>query len=236
MFISHPFPLLAQYVVTMDAFSAVPAPLPATAAPGLFSEGRALATTSHLAEAIGHRQVSTPGEEAAAQYLLARAHAIAAAAAEDRPDLAVVVAREPVSGALGLQTAFGIEIANAYNNLTNIVLRIAPAAAPGAARRALLVNAHYDSTLGSPGASDAASCVAVALEMARVLVANASLPLTAPVVFLFNGGEETLMQASHGFMASSRFAEELGAFINLESTKARDATHQYIVYKITHAP
>lgn len=180
-----------QYVATDRAFSATPAPLPPTAPPGIFSEGRALQTTSHLADTIGFRQVSTNGEERAAQYLLAQAQSIASEAAALRPDLEVTAVREQATGALGRQKAFGFEIANAYNNLTNIVLRVAPRAVGSKAvsgghetaqPKELLVNAHYDTTLGSPGASDAASCVGVALEIARTLVANASHTLTAPVV------------------------------------------------------
>lgn len=54
------------------------------------------------------------------------------------------------------------------------------------------------------GASDCGSCVAILLEVARTLVANRDAQLAAPIVFLFNGGEETLSQAANGFFASSR--------------------------------
>ena len=54
------------------------------------------------------------------------------------------------------------------------------------------------------------------LEAARVLVTAPTTKLRAPVVFLFNGGEETFSQAAHGFMA--KYDQPLGAFINLEST------------------
>ena len=50
------------------------------------------------------------------------------------------------------------------------------------------------------------------------MLADPHLELPAPVVFAFNGGEETLSQAAHGYMAQSEFAPELGAFINIEST------------------
>jgi len=46
--------------------------------------------------------------------------------------------------------------------------------------------------------------VAVALELARTIVANPAVKLHAPAVFLFNGGEETLSQAANGFFASSK--------------------------------
>ena len=68
------------------------------------------------------------------------------------------------------------------------------------------------------GASDCASCVGVALEVARVLVQNPKLELPAPVTFLLNGGEEPILPAAHGFITQSRFIKNLGAFINLEST------------------
>lgn len=54
------------------------------------------------------------------------------------------------------------------------------------------------------------------LEAARVLVADPSVRLVAPVVFLFDGGEETFSQAAHGFM--QKYDKPLGVFMNLEST------------------
>ena len=56
------------------------------------------------------------------------------------------------------------------------------------------------------GASDAASCICIILELARTIVANPAVRLHAPVLFLMNGGEETLSQASNGFFATSRRA------------------------------
>jgi acetylornithine deacetylase/succinyl-diaminopimelate desuccinylase-like protein len=66
------------------------------------------------------------------------------------------------------------------------------------------------------GASDCASQIATMLEVARVLVADPSIRLVAPVVFLFDGGEETFSQAAHGFM--QKYDKPLGVFMNLEST------------------
>eukprot|EP00887_Chlorella_sp_A99_P005787 scaffold1.g5787.t1 len=147
-------------------FNQVPAPLPADAPEEVFSEGRALAHNAILTIDIGHRQasnalqmhghecmamhlvVSTAGEEAAAQYLLEQVQALAAQAAREREDLVVEAAREQVSGAVSM-VAFKFDIANAYNNLTNVVLRIAPRRAAHA--RGVLVNSHYDSTLGTGG-------------------------------------------------------------------------------------
>lgn len=61
--------------------------------------------------------------------------------------------------------------------------------------------------------------MAVLLELARVLVSDPNITLPGPVLFLFNGGEETLMQAAHGFVSSGhRWVDDIGAFINLEAT------------------
>lgn len=55
-----------------------------------------------------------------------------------------------VSGGITMH-AFKFEIANVYRNLTNVLLRLAPADPAAAARKAVLVNSHYDSTLGTVG-------------------------------------------------------------------------------------
>lgn len=68
------------------------------------------------------------------------------------------------------------------------------------------------------GASDDASCVGIVLELARTLIANPDIQLTAPVIFLMNGAEEALCPASHGFMQQSPWARDAGVFLNLEST------------------
>ena len=41
-------------------------------------------------------------------------------------------------------------IANAYQNVSNVVLAITPTSAPPGAK-AVLLNAHFDNTLSSPG-------------------------------------------------------------------------------------
>ena len=124
-----------------------------------------------------------------------------------------------VSG--GINMVFANEaVANAYHNLTNIIFRIAPKSTSmdSPPKKALLLNAHYDTIFGTRGgASDCASCVGVLIEAALNIVAG-NKTLDGPLVFLFNGGEEVLLLAAHGFMASSNLAGEVGAFNNLEST------------------
>lgn len=192
----------------------VPEPLPESAPVNVFSEGRALSHVRALAEDIGERQVSTPGVELGAQYVQQQAEEIPYLACA-RNDITIEVERQDVSGAVNFAFV-NRNMTNVYHNVTNIAVRLTPTSP--STRSSLLINAHFDSTLGTVGASDCASCVGVAMEALRTLACDPSVHLEAPVVFLFNGGEETLMQAAHGFMASNPWAKDLGAFVNLEST------------------
>lgn len=64
-------------------------------------------------------------------------------------------------------------IYKAYHNLTNILFRISSSAHPESKELAILLNAHLDSTLPSPGAADDALCVGICLEIARNLIESA---------------------------------------------------------------
>lgn len=63
----------------------------------------------------------------------------------------------------------GTRLYKSYVNLTNIVVRVSDGTERGK-EHAVLVNAHVDSTLPSPGAGDDALAVGVMLELARNLV------------------------------------------------------------------
>jgi Zn-dependent M28 family amino/carboxypeptidase len=54
-----------------------------------------------------------------------------------------------------------------YTNMTNIIVRLS--CGPECDQNAILLNAHYDTTLGSPGATDDALGVGVQMELIRVL-------------------------------------------------------------------
>ena len=58
------------------------------------------------------------------------------------------VSHEEVSGTV--ETSFlNYDYINLYSNLTNVILAISPTA--GLRERSVLVNAHFDSTLGTAG-------------------------------------------------------------------------------------
>ncbi|XP_054439081.1 endoplasmic reticulum metallopeptidase 1 isoform X3 [Pteronotus mesoamericanus] len=100
-----------------------------------------------------------------------------------------------------------------YDNITNIVVKLEPR---DGAQHAVLANCHFDSVANSPGASDDAVSCSVMLEVLRVL-STSSEALHHAVIFLFNGAEENVLQASHGFITQHPWASLIRAFINLEA-------------------
>uniref|UniRef100_A0A8C4S118 Endoplasmic reticulum metallopeptidase 1 n=1 Tax=Erpetoichthys calabaricus TaxID=27687 RepID=A0A8C4S118_ERPCA len=105
---------------------------------------------------------------------------------------------------------------NYYDNITNIVVKLEPRGGEGA-QHAVLANCHFDSAPNSPGASDDAVSCSIMLEILRSL-SNQSAPLTHAILFLFNGAEESGLQASHGFITQHPWAKLVRAFINLEAS------------------
>lgn len=104
---------------------------------------------------------------------------------------------------------------NVYRNVTNVVARLSW---PGTSKdsSAILVNAHFDSVPGSPGAADDGVGIAVMLESIESL-GSSSVPLARPIVFLFNGAEEWVHHGAHGFITQHPWARDIDYLINLEA-------------------
>ena len=49
----------------------------------------------------------------------------------------------------------------------------------------------------------------VALEVARLAIASRDVQLPVPLMLLLNGGEETVLTAAHGFMQTSKWADQV---------------------------
>lgn len=111
---------------------------------------------------------------------------------------------------------------SSYRGIQNVIARLAPRDAPPPAadqKHSLLVNCHFDSAPGSPGASDDAIGCAIMLEILHVL-SRRKEALPHPIIFLFNGAEENILQGSHGFITQHKWAKEVAAFVNLEACGA----------------
>ena len=101
---------------------------------------------------------------------------------------------------------------NAYMNVQNIIVKLFGESDD----HALMLNCHYDSVAGSPGANDdGANCV-IMIEILRVLSKQGIKPKHS-IIFLFNGAEETPLQGAHGFITKHKWTNNIRAFLNLEA-------------------
>ena len=90
----------------------------------------------------------------------------------------------------------------------------------------LLLSAHYDSVLHSPGASDDGAGVVALLEILRAL--QVSEPLANDVIVLFSDGEENGLLGAKAFQDQHPWAEEVDLVVNLE---ARGASGPSIMFE-----
>lgn len=186
-------------------------PLPDNAPLDKFSEGRTMKHIWHLAHEIGIRQEGSIGLIQAAEYLKLELESYKQKASTN---VRVEIDETFVFGSFNM-VFLKHSIALAYKNHTNIAIRIS-AAVVDEDKPAILVNGHFDSPIGSPGAGDCASCVASMLEAVRLIIDTEWVP-PSPIIFLFNGAEELFMVACHGFMTTHKWRSTIGALINIEA-------------------
>lgn len=170
---------------------------------------------SHLVNItdIGIRTVgSKENEVTAVDYLLTALNEIRKKCA---PHHTFEIISERSTGSYTLD-ALGASFGQLYENVNNIAVRLRPKTGTN---HDLLVNCHYDSQIGAPGASDDVVSCALMLEVLRIL-SESQENLNHGVIFLFNGAEETILQASHGFITQHPWSKTIRAFVNLEAAGA----------------
>uniref|UniRef100_A0A3Q3FWJ9 Endoplasmic reticulum metallopeptidase 1 n=1 Tax=Labrus bergylta TaxID=56723 RepID=A0A3Q3FWJ9_9LABR len=175
-------------------------------------EFNALRARQHLEQitSVGPRPVGSPENEVlTVNYLLEQINNIRVETAAGPHQLTVEVQRPTGSFSIDFLGGF----TSFYDRVSNIAVRLEP---KGGAQHLMLANCHFDTVANSPGASDDAVSCAVMLEVLHSL-ANQSTPLRHGVIFLFNGAEENILQASHGFITQHPWAKQVRAFINLEA-------------------
>lgn len=152
------------------------------------SETQILSYVRNLSEDIGFRTVGTAEHALADEWMIDKAHEVQKECqrlveADPERNLECEVWHQRGSGAHRYVPDFIISVSilmrrrfdmmgkrlyKTYTELTNIVIRVSNGTLAGK-EHAVLVNAHLDSTLPSPGAADDALSVGVMLECIRVL-------------------------------------------------------------------
>ncbi|GMI70834.1 hypothetical protein like AT1G67420 [Hibiscus trionum] len=177
-----------------------------------FSEARAIEHVRVLSLEIGNRQEGRVGLREAAEYIKAQLERVKERAGSN---IRIEIEENVVSGTFNMMF-LGHSMSFSYRNLTNILMRISSINSKHS-DPSVLVNAHFDATLGSPGAADCGSCVASSLEIARLTIDSGWVP-PRPIILLFNGAEESFLLGANGFMRTHEWRDSIGAFINLEAT------------------
>jgi|tagenome__1003787_1003787.scaffolds.fasta_scaffold20988845_6 hypothetical protein len=98
--------------------------------------------------------------------------------------------------------------------------------------KAVLLNAHYDSTPAGPGAADDGIGVATLLEVGSVLQHQ---PLKRPVILLFNEGEELGLIGARAFLADP-LGRNVDSLINLEARGVRGPVNMFETSQPNGAP
>ncbi|KAF5390607.1 hypothetical protein D9757_002581 [Collybiopsis confluens] len=130
----------------------------------------------------------------------------------------------------------GKRLYKTYVGLGNIVVRLSDGTEEGKAH-SVLVNAHLDSTLPTPGAADDAMAVGIMLECIRVLMETQDWEPSNSIIFLFNNAEESLQDGSHLFSTQHEVASTVRAAINLEAagTTGRELLFQATSFEMISA-
>lgn len=165
--------------------------------------------------ALGYRHVSSDANEIHAKRLMIdRLEAIKSSASSK---VEIDISVQEASGHYYLSFLGGMT--HLYHNITNVVARFRKRGT--SPEHAFMINAHYDSAIGSPAASDDAVSCSTMLETLRA-ISSEPHPLLGDhaLIFLFNGAEETVLQASHAFVTQHPWAKQIRGFLNLEAAGA----------------
>lgn len=164
---------------------------------GGFSATRAMDLVRRLCDEIGERPNGTPAHARAAEILVEELRKI--------PGVEVEL-QHP--GGVHRYKAPPWPFPPFVYRTTNVVARL-----PGRAPTALLLDAHFDTVPGTPGAGDDALGVAVMVEALRVLASKPQLQHS--VVVNLNGAEEIGMLGAAGFLQHP-LAKDVRAYVYID--------------------
>ncbi|KAL4061947.1 hypothetical protein V8B97DRAFT_2025645 [Scleroderma yunnanense] len=209
------------------------------------SEATILSYARYLSEDIGYRTPGTREHAIADAWLYQKLHDIGELCrqvVEKEPGrkLECTIWRQEGSGSHRFDI-MATRLYKTYVNLSNLILRISDGTERSKADT-VLVNAHLDSTLPSPGATDDALPVAVMLECARVLIETPGWEPKHGIIFLFNNAEESLQDGSHLYSTQHETASTVRAAVNLEAAGTTgpamlfQATSEPMIEAYSHVP
>ncbi|KAI8997490.1 hypothetical protein BDB01DRAFT_840777 [Pilobolus umbonatus] len=187
-----------------------------------FSEHNAMEIISHLSETIGYRIVGTIEEQQSYEYIDSLVHQYQkeAQGIQGSPKFDIWFQQGTSSHRFDIMDKM---VLKAYTNVTNIIVRLSCPLNPDAPEdrscedNAVLLNSHFDTTLGSPGATDDGSGTAVMLDVIRVLSRRDWTGYKNSIVFLFNGAEESLQDASHAFITMHELSDSIRSVVNIDA-------------------
>ncbi|KAF9990085.1 hypothetical protein BGZ75_003632 [Mortierella antarctica] len=189
-----------------------------------FSEENVRRVVRYMTKDIGYRVVGTEQELETKNYLIRELMTLKDEAkleglrhAQELPNFDMWVQVGDGSHRFDFMSkgkSFFSMVMKMYTNMTNIIVRLS--CGPECDQNAVLLNAHYDTTLGSPGAVDDALGCGVMMEIIRIMSLRPT-PKKNSVIFLFNGGEESLQDASHSFITAHELKDSVRAVVNLEA-------------------
>lgn len=186
-----------------------------------FSESQALKYVRTLADDIGYRIVGTKSHVRSRDWLKSEILRIKDELERDpkRHEMYEVEVRNQIGAGSHRFDMMGKVVMKQYTDIENVVVRISSRKNPRSKENAILVNAHLDSTLPSPGAADDALGVAIELEALRILTSRINIPpLENSIILLFNDAEESLQDASHLFTTQPHpWAPTVRGIVNLEA-------------------
>ncbi|KAI8084064.1 uncharacterized protein B0P05DRAFT_536029 [Gilbertella persicaria] len=198
-----------------------------------FSESNAINIISHLSDTIGYRIVGTIEEKQTYEYIhdVISQYKKDAQGIEGSPKFDIWVQQGTSSHRFDIMDKM---VLKAYTNVTNIIVRLSCPIDPqypdnrSCEDNAVLLNAHFDTTLGSPGATDDGSGTAIMMDLVRVLSKRDWTSYRNAVVFLFNGAEESLQDASHAFITMHEIKDSIRSVVNIDAcgTSGREILFQ----------
>lgn len=212
----------------------------------LFSEANAVGVMHHLSVDVGYRIVGTKEHLNAENWVedvLRRYEGYHNTGTAENPGQTQVEVYKQIGDGAHRFDFMSNVVWKRYYSMSNLVVRISDGTDESKAN-SLLLNAHLDSTLPSPGGADDGVGVAILMEALRVLtLPNTGRRLYNSVVLLFNDGEESLQDASHLYITQHNQTNAgVKAVVNLEACGTSgpellfQATSQEMIEAYSHVP